>query len=72
MPVISPGDTVDVRCTYDNSSNNPFMDLQLEASGSSEPHDVWWGEETGDEMCMAMVGLVIPPVDWLELAGSLF
>jgi hypothetical protein len=72
LPVIRAGDTIDVRCTYDNSRGNPFLDLQLEASGQSEPHDVGWGEETADEMCMAMVGLVIPPIDWLELAGSLF
>jgi hypothetical protein len=72
LPVIRAGDAVDVRCTYDNSRSNPFLPLQLEAAGQSEPQDVWWGEETSDEMCMAMVGLVIPPVDWLELASALF
>ncbi|MBX2803256.1 MAG: hypothetical protein KTR31_36590 [Myxococcales bacterium] len=70
LPVISPGDTIDVRCTYDNSPSNPFLDLQLEAAGESNPHDVGWGEETGDEMCMAMVGLLIPPIDWLQIAGG--
>jgi hypothetical protein len=69
LPVLHVGDTVKVRCTYDNSENNPFMPLALEASGSAEPHDVRWGEETGDEMCMAMVGLQIPPIDWLSLAS---
>ena len=66
-PTASVGDTIEVRCTYDNSTSNPFMPLHLSASGASEPHDVYWGEETGDEMCMAMVGLVLPPVDWLAL-----
>ncbi|MEZ4238111.1 MAG: hypothetical protein R3F59_18585 [Myxococcota bacterium] len=72
LPVISPGDTIDVRCTYDNSRSNPYLDLNLQASGADEPQTVWWGEETSDEMCMAMVGLVIPPVDWLDLAGAFF
>ncbi len=56
LPVLHPGDTVEVRCTYDNTNAD----------------DAYWGENTTDEMCMAMVGLIIPPVDWLELAGSLF
>ncbi len=72
LPVARPGDVIDVRCTYDNSPSNPYLQLQLAASGQSAPHDVSWGEETGDEMCMAMVGILIPPIDWLELAGSLF
>lgn len=67
LPVLRPGDTVEVRCTYDNSEANPFLDLQLEAAGTSAPEDVGWGEETNDEMCMAMVGLILPPIDWLEL-----
>lgn len=71
LPVIHGGDRLRVQCRYDNSASNPFMPLHLDASGASAPHDVYWGEETGDEMCMAMVGLVLPPVDWLELFGWL-
>lgn len=65
-PVVSPGDTIRVRCTYDNSDSNPFLTQALEAQGAEAPVTVGWGEETGDEMCMAMVGLVLPPIDWLS------
>ena len=67
LPVLHAGDTLRVQCQYDNSMANPFMDLHLDASGTSAPRDVYWGEETGDEMCMAMVGLILPPTDWLDL-----
>jgi hypothetical protein len=66
-PHAAVGDTIEVRCTYDNSLDNPYMPQHLAASESSEPHDVYWGEETSDEMCMAMIGLVLPPIDWLSV-----
>jgi len=68
LPTFGMGRTIEVRCTYDNSMANPFMEDQLAAAGLTEPVDVGWGEETGDEMCMAMLGLIIPPIDltdWL-------
>lgn len=70
LPTVNIGDSVDVRCTYDNSASNPFMPQHLEAAGDTEPQDVYWGQETGDEMCMAIVGLVLPPLDWLDLIGG--
>ncbi len=72
LPVIHAGDRVRVHCIYDNSMSNPFMPLHLSASGATAPHDVDWGEETGDEMCLALVGLVLPPIDWVDLVGGLF
>jgi hypothetical protein len=63
LPTIHPGDTVVVHCKYNNSMTNPFIDDWMAAAGESQPSDVGWGEETGDEMCMAMLGLVMPPVD---------
>lgn len=71
LPVAQAGDSLVVRCTYDNSPSNPALPLHLEARGVTEPGEVHWGEETGDEMCMAIVGLVIPPVDWLALSRGL-
>jgi hypothetical protein len=68
LPVIHQGDRVRVQCRYNNSTSNPFMPLHLDASNASEPHDVWWGEETGDEMCMAMVGLIVPTTGWSPLS----
>lgn len=67
LPVVGAGDRIRVRCTYDNSASNPFLPLHLAASGEDAPHDVLWGETTGDEMCMVMVGLITPPVDWMQL-----
>ena len=68
LPTFGSGRTIEVRCTYDNSPSNPYFEAQQSAAGLTEPVDVGWGEETGDEMCMAMLGLIIPPVDlsdWL-------
>jgi hypothetical protein len=67
LPTVKAGDRVNVRCTYDNSSSNPFSRLQLDAAGISAPEDVFWGEETSEEMCMAMVGLILPPIEIADL-----
>ena len=67
LPIVTGGDRIDVRCTYDNSRSNPFIEEQLEAAGWSDPQDVTWGEDTGAEMCMAMVGLILPPIDITDL-----
>lgn len=69
LPLLRFGDRVRVRCTYDNSPSNPYFDLAMEASGATGPIDVGWGEETADEMCMAMAGLITPVeiIDLLEL-----
>lgn len=69
LPTIAPGDKVRVRCTYDNSWSNPNLPAALAASHRDEPGPVTWGEETSDEMCMAMVGLVMPPIDLSSLFG---
>lgn len=68
LPTLKFGDTVRVRCTYDNSESNPFLPLAMEATGADGPVTAGWGEQTEDEMCMAMVGLVSPVeiVDLLE------
>ncbi|MDX2150236.1 MAG: hypothetical protein SFV54_05855 [Bryobacteraceae bacterium] len=51
-PVSVPGGaTLRLRCTYDNSTNNP-------RNPSPEPKLVTWGEGTEDEMCLAFVGMV--------------
>ncbi|RME25393.1 MAG: hypothetical protein D6798_09100 [Deltaproteobacteria bacterium] len=63
LPTLEDYDVVYVRCTYDNSWGNPFMEEALAASGDDDLVDVYWGEETGDEMCMAVVGFVTPQID---------
>lgn len=72
LPRVGPGDTIRVHCTYDNSWSNPYMGDALIAAGEDEPVDVYWGEETNQEMCMAMVGLVIPPIDVGDFLGGIF
>ncbi len=54
--VVGPGQSVELRCTYDNSrANQPIVDgVQL------EPQDVRWGEGSLDEMCL-MYGTVVEP-----------
>jgi hypothetical protein len=43
------GDTLHLECTWDNSAaNQPTVD-----GVQGAPHDVNWGEGTGDEMCLA-------------------
>jgi hypothetical protein len=53
---IGPGDTVRVRCTFDNSkAGQPVIgDKQL------TPRYVLWGEGSTDEMCLAMLSVSIP------------
>lgn len=50
---LNAGDTLTVRCTYDNSAAN------REAQGQSPlPTQVTWGEGTQDEMCIGYLSIV--------------
>lgn len=53
------GDTVHVRCTYNNSLSNPGVQELLAEVGMSEPFAVKNGEGTLDEMCLAGLGAAI-------------
>jgi len=64
LPVIHRGDRLKVECEYNNSDSNPFMPQHLAASDASAPHDVWWGEQTSDEMCLATIGVIVPKSGW--------
>lgn len=61
LPTVGPGDRLVVTCTYDNTLANPRLAELLAEEGLSEPVDVLLGEETTDEMCLAMLGLVAEP-----------
>ncbi len=61
LPVISAGDSLRMRCTYDNSLDNPFVVDALAEQGRTEPEDVRLGEETLDEMCLGLFGILVPP-----------
>lgn len=59
LPVIHAGDSFTMRCTYNNSLENPFVRQALDDQGKSEPHDVALGEQTLDEMCLGVFGLAV-------------
>jgi hypothetical protein len=53
---VGPGDTIRVRCTFDNSkANQPVI-----GSKQLTPRYVLWGEGSTDEMCLAMLSVSIP------------
>lgn len=53
------GDIVRVRCTYDNTLDNPALVEALTEVGMTEPQTVSLGEGTLDEMCLAGVGVAV-------------
>ncbi|MCX4240462.1 monooxygenase [Paraliomyxa miuraensis] len=56
---VQSGDVVRVRCTYDNTLDNPAVVEALEEVGLDEPQNVTLGEATLDEMCVAGVGVAV-------------
>lgn len=56
-PTIGPGDTIWMQCTYDNTLDHKGTRAALEAAELSEPVDVYLGDETLDEMCLAVLGI---------------
>jgi hypothetical protein len=60
LPVMGHGDTLRMRCTYDNTLNNPFLQKALSEQGLDAPVDVTLGEDTLDEMCLGAFSIVYP------------
>jgi hypothetical protein len=60
LPTLMKGDQIHLRCRYDNSMDNPFVAAALKEQGLTAPRDVKLGEQTLDEMCLAIVGVVGP------------
>jgi hypothetical protein len=60
LPTAKAGDILRISCRYDNSMQNPFLREALETEGMSAPVDVFLGEETLDEMCLAPLGVLVP------------
>jgi hypothetical protein len=58
VPTIRGGDTIRLRCTYDNTLDNPGARAALADAGLAAPVDVYLGEETLDEMCLGVFGVV--------------
>lgn len=60
LPTVGAGDVINVRCRYDNSMANPFVQRALAELGLTDPIDVRLGEETLDEMCLGIFAIVLP------------
>lgn len=63
LPSATGGDVIRVKCTYDNSTGNPFVRQALEDQGLEEPIDVRLGEQTLDEMCLGALGILLPNLE---------
>lgn len=61
LPLVRGGDVIEVTCTFDNTLANPFVRRMLEELGLQEPIEVTLGEQSLDEMCLGMFGLVPDP-----------
>jgi len=62
MPRLAGGDELYMRCTYDNTLNNPGVVESLGQLGLDEPIEVRLGEETRDEMCLGIYGIIVPNI----------
>ena len=69
LPTIHDGDTVHVRCVYDNTLGNRFIRDALELQGKSEPVEVRVGEDTLDEMCLSLMGISYPNIAYIQETG---
>jgi hypothetical protein len=49
-----------MRCTYDNSLGNGFVGQALQDQGLKQPIDVHLGEQTLNEMCLGVFGILAP------------
>lgn len=61
LPTLTSGDRLRMKCTYDNTMGNKFVAAALKAQGKSAPVPVSLGEETLDEMCLAVVQVLYAP-----------
>ena len=60
LPTVHAGDKVWMDCHYDNTLANPGVVKALAEQGLDAPDDVYWGEGTLDEMCIAVLGVARP------------
>jgi len=59
LPTGRTGDVLTLTCRYDNSMDNPWLRQALADAGLDKPIDVYLGEETLDEMCLGIYGLIL-------------
>lgn len=61
LPIIRTGDTLRLRCTYDNTMDNPFVRRALSDMHVASPQEVRLGETTLDEMCLGAFIFLVKP-----------
>jgi hypothetical protein len=59
LPTLRAGDKLKVRCSYDNTLTNPFVQRALADTGRRDVSDVVLGETTLDEMCLVLMQLLV-------------
>ncbi|MCA9682220.1 MAG: hypothetical protein KC457_08495, partial [Myxococcales bacterium] len=57
LPTLQGGDIVKLTCTYDNTLDNPLLAEALAEQGLDQPVPVYVGEQSLEEMCVALVNL---------------
>ncbi len=61
LPSVTAGDVIDIKCKWDNTLENPFVQRMLTDSNlPPQPIDITLGEQTTNEMCLEIFGLSIP------------
>ncbi|HEY5921604.1 MAG TPA: cytochrome c [Kofleriaceae bacterium] len=63
LPSVQTGDIVEVKCEWDNTIENPFVQRMLADAGLDRPINIELGEQTTNEMCLQIFGLAVnaPP-----------
>ncbi len=59
LPTLDTGDKIKLRCTYDNTMENPRLREVLVSVGRTATNDIYLGESTLDEMCLVIPQIVI-------------
>jgi hypothetical protein len=59
LPTLQPGDVIDIRCKWDNTMANPFVQRLLADEGLVAPIDLGLGEGSTDEMCLEIFGFAV-------------
>jgi hypothetical protein len=60
LPSIQGGDVIDIKCRWNNTLANPFVQRMLTDSNLPQrPIDITLGEQTTNEMCLEIFGLSI-------------
>ncbi len=60
LPTGTAGDVIRMHCEYNNSMSNPFIVQALKQQNLSAPKDISLGETTLDEMCLGVMGVLVP------------